>query len=493
MSSPQELAPASSGRIAAKGMAWSAVALGFSRLLSFFSQIALGHLLAVETYAVFALVATTMIFVAGFQNSGVAKAMIQQHERLDELLPEYSAFAIRTGLAGCVLLIGLGAILQNFYEAPGLFQILLLHSVSIPLISLTTILTGVLSIQLAFRSINVVEIKRSLIYYAVLVCGAALGTEGYTMALAVLVASMAQLAMLLRVAPVKVRVRLSVARFRALAWQLRWVISSAFLVTLGMNGDYLVLGKLLEPDELGYYFFGFILIANVTVLLAATANQTLLPVFSRLKDDLPALQRQLLLSSGAITLLACILSIGLVGLGAVVVHLIWGGKWDGAIVVVLSIATIQPIRLTATVGGVLLEAQAAWAVRLATLIFDAALILVCAFLGGWLGGLSGAAIAVAIQRALSGLVAFPLGARRIGIDGRSIGRFWFRCFGPYMATIGALFLVAPSRYSEADSLAVVLRAAMETGGALAVFLVANWAFNRDLLLAIAALIRDRKG
>jgi O-antigen/teichoic acid export membrane protein len=340
---------------------------------------------------------------------------------------------------------------------------------------------------------NLIEMRRSLAYYAVLVIGAAFGTAGFTMAIALVVASALHVAMLVRAAaPFKLGLRLSFARFRALTWQLRWIITSAFLFALGMNGDYLVLGRMLQSQELGYYFFGFMLITNVTILLASGINQTLLPIFSRLKNDLPALQRQVLMSSGAITLLACVLSICLIGFGAVMVHLIWGGKWDGAIVVVLSVAAIQPVRLTATMGGVVLEAQGAWSLRLTTLVFDGVLILICSAVGAWLGGLFGAAIAVAVQRALTGLVTFPIGVRRIGIGWRRIGVFWLRCLGPYVVIVVALFLLAPERHANAETSAIVLRAALETAGAVAVFLAANMVFNRSLLKAMAGMIRPRK-
>jgi hypothetical protein len=64
-------------RSAAKGLAWMTVAVVFSKFQSFFSQIILGYVLAVESYAVFGISATSMARVGGFRNSGVSKALIQ--------------------------------------------------------------------------------------------------------------------------------------------------------------------------------------------------------------------------------------------------------------------------------------------------------------------------------------------------------------------------------------------------------------------------------
>ena len=62
---------------ASKGMIWVLSATVFSKSLSFFSQIFLAYLLAVETYAIFGMAATAVALVAGFQNSSVAKAIIK--------------------------------------------------------------------------------------------------------------------------------------------------------------------------------------------------------------------------------------------------------------------------------------------------------------------------------------------------------------------------------------------------------------------------------
>jgi len=98
-------------------MAWVSIALIFAQALSLLSQIVLGSILPVEAYAVFGLAASALALVAGFQNPGVSKVLIQDHARFQELVPRYSAFAFQFGLIGMIVLIMIGFAFEAIYPA----------------------------------------------------------------------------------------------------------------------------------------------------------------------------------------------------------------------------------------------------------------------------------------------------------------------------------------------------------------------------------------
>ncbi|WP_439814790.1 oligosaccharide flippase family protein [Zavarzinia sp. CC-PAN008] len=482
-----------SGRIAAKGMAWTAIALALSKVLSFGSQIVLGHLLPVETYAVFALVGTATIFVTVFQNSGVGKALVQGHDRLDQILPDYSAFALWMGLIGVAVFLVVGAIFQHIYAVPDLFWVIALTSVSVPLIAVAVVCSSLLSIRFAYRDINVAEMKRAFAYYALLILVAILGADAFTMAIALTVTSALHLWLLAaRLKGTRYGVRIRPRRFFAILVQLRWVILSAFLFATAMNGDYLVLGLMLSQEDLGHYYFGFMLVTSATIMLSAGVNQALLPVFSQLREDPAVIQAQFLKISGAILLLCDLLCIGLVGLGPALIHVIWGGKWDPAIVVVISIAAVLPVRLMSNLGAVIFEAKGRWGQRALALSWDAAVIIAFSWAGAHFGGLAGAALAVALQRAMSGLLAFGFSSTLIGLRPLRILVFILRNMGPYAVAVAALIVLAPDRHHQIDSAGDMLRPALETIAAIAAFLAVNGLFNRDLLAVMVNLVRRRK-
>ena len=481
------------GRTAARGLAWVALSLVMVKLLSFGSQIILGHVLAVETYAMFAIVTAASVFVVGFQNAGVSQALIQRHSEFDDLLPQYSAFALYFGVIGMALFLVVGAIFQTIYGLNGLFLVIAVTSLSIPLIAVNTIFVARLSIKYQFRAISFIDILKSLIYYGALILAAIGGLEIFTVACATVVGALTHLLLLAqRVPDVRISARLGFRAFWSIAYRLRWVILSGFLVALAMNADYLVLGRLLSQEDLAFYFFGFVVVTNVTILMSAGINQTLLPIFSKLNNDVPELRRQFFRMSGAISILAGILCIGIVGVGPGGVHLIWDGKWDGAQIAILAVAAVQPVRLLATVAGVGFQARGAWSVRAAILLVESLVLVICAWAGATWGGLPGAAIAVAGQRVLSGLLSFPIFSSLLGLElGRTV-KFILRLIGPYVLAIGLLFLMAPSRHGQIDSVAMAVQTIGETTLAIAVFVGGTFLLNRDLLKALVVLVVSRR-
>ncbi|MFW2541544.1 oligosaccharide flippase family protein [Primorskyibacter sp. 2E107] len=490
---PQKPQAQSSGRTAAHGMAWTALSLIISKGLSFVSQIALGYLLAVETYAVFALLTTALIFVNGFQNSGVGKVLISKHDELEELLPTYSAFALWLGLIGMAIFLVVGLVFEQIYEIRPLFWMIALAGLSLPLKAISTIYIATMSIDYRFRDISLIEVKRSFFYYAVLVGAAALGSEGYTMAVAMAAAGGFAVWLMKRSAPkTKISWRLAPRTFLRMLVELRWVLISAFLMALGMNGDYLVLGDMLSPEELGYYYFGFVVLVNLTTMISVGLNQTLLPLFSKLKHDMPQLRRQYLRIGGATTLLMSLLCIAVIGFGPTMIHLVWGGKWDPSIMVIVTVAVALPIRLMSNLAGVVFESQGAWGWRLTVLLWDASFVVFCAWIGATLGGMNGAAAAVAGQRLFSGLLAFPLAARLIGLSMPRVGGFFARCFTIYLAIVAVLLMIDPWRHVTMHEDAAILLSLTETIVAALVFLAANWMINRELVTAMISLIRRRK-
>jgi O-antigen/teichoic acid export membrane protein len=258
-----------------------------------------------------------------------------------------------------------------------------------------------------------------------------------------------------------------------------------------MNGDFLVLSNILTPHELGNYYFGFMLVVSVTVLLSSGINQTLLPVFAKLKHDAAGLQRQFFKLSGAICLLCSLLCLGLIALGPSAVHWIWGGKWDDANIVLITIAAVVPVRLTATLAAVTLEAKGAWGTKSLLLTLESVLMLILSWIGGTYGGLAGACMAVALQRVISGLIAFPIAGRKVGLSYVKIMEFFIRTFSSLVFSVFFLLWMDATRHVGETGIALGMNLLIETTGAIVIFIITSYLVNRDLLLAMVGLIKAR--
>lgn len=480
----------SSGRNAAIGMVWTSAAVIASKLMSFLSQIILGYVLAVESYAVFGIAATAVALVGGFQNSGVSKVLIQKHDQFEKLLPEYSAFGLYFGLLGASILILIGWIFENSYGVAGVFWVIALTSVTVFILPINTIRIAALSIRYRFREINLIEIKRSVIYYLVLIGVALAGAEYFSMAIALVVGTGAHFILLRSATPeTRISLKLPFRKFIEIAWTLRLVILTAFLVALAMRADFLVLTKLISIEDLGYYAFGFMLVTSVTIPLSAGINQVFLPVFSRLQSDQEVLHREIPRYSTSVVTLGAALSLVLVGLSAPLIHAIWGGKWDPAIVVIAAVATAMPFRFLSTIAAAGLESYGKWGSRIALLTFDTLLLFLGAIIGGFLFGLPGAAISAALQRAVSGLAGYVVLTRTRRPDPLRLVAFFSRLYAPFVMSAGFLFALDPSRFGLGEDAMSLGWATVESLVGLVLFFLLTAVFNYATLTSLVGFSR----
>lgn len=476
-------------RSASMGMVWVTIALVFAKLLSFFSQIILGYVLSVETYALFGLAMACASLVAGFHSPSVSKALIQKTDRFEELFPSYSAFAFQFGLIGSVMLVMFALIFQKLYDMPHLFAVLCVTSLAVPFLASNTTLNAGLSVTLRFRDMNVIEIKRSFLYYGVLVCAALLGAEGFTMAVALVFGALVAHMMLRRSNVVQPSyLKLNYRAFVDILVTLRWVLLAAFLTALAIRSDYFVLGKMLSIEQFGFYSFAFMLVTSLTIPVSAGITQVLLPVFAKLQGDMERLREEVLRFSSAITILGGVICLVIVGIGAVLVHLIWGGKWDGAQFVILLLALAMPFRFLATISGTGLEALGFWRLRNGLLVFEAILLAGCAALGANIAGIEGAIIGVVAQRILSGFMGFAFLARKIDQSRGGWTLLLVRLYSPFVIAAALLFALSPVRHGADGLLALAL---IETVGALLVFGVLSYWWNKSFVMTAVGLVLNR--
>lgn len=476
--------------MAARGMAWAIFSVLVSKVMSFVSQIVLGYVLSAQTYGAFAIAAMALSLTAGFQNAGVSKALIQQKENFDELVGNYAAFSLHLGGIGGLLLVAVSFVLATAYDVPPLVEILCVSAISIPLMSLSAIYGAKLSNAFRFRDLQMAGIMVAFLYNAALIAFACLGFDYMTIAAATVFSQLAGYFLYVRLAGgVAVNYRLPLRTFSRIFVSLRWLIFISFLFGLMRNGDYLVLGRLVTQQELGYYYFGFMLTANIGVLLTTAINQTFLPLFSSIKEDAARLQDMIAKIGVMIGFLCGMLCLVAVGLLPQLIHVVWAGKWDPSALTAVAMAIALPLRIYATLGTVTMEAKGRWRMRAGLLVADAVGIMVAAAAGAALGGYEGAAIAVALETALSGVVIFPLAARQIGMSLVHSSRLQARTALPFLACAAILYFATSVATPGLGTFPGAAMDLISTGLACAAYLGAALVVDPTLLPTLKRYLR----
>ena len=434
------------------GLTWAALGLIVNKLLSFISQYLLGSYLSVETYGVFGLVVSSMVFVTVFQNTGISKVLISRSNCFDSIVKEYSAFNFFSGCFGLLVLVILGVYQSNRSNIESLEYVYLLTALSIPILSLATIYKAKLSINLKFKEINLILMIHSLVYYSFAIFLASSGAEIFTIAVSTLVAAIIQLFILyIYVDKIDIGYYIGFSNYLNHLKKLKWVLFTSFLSALAMRSDFLILSHLLSVEDLGYYYFGFMLVMSVTALISSGINQTLLPVFSNYTNDDKYFREQFIFISKMICLASTFLCLAVMLLAPFLVNYIWSGKWDNSIIVIVITALFIPVRMSTTLAYTTLEAKSKWNYRGVLTMLEIVTLISFVWVGALTGGLVGACIGTAIQRILSGLIAFPIVCKIIGLEARDSITFFIRTFSPFFST---LFFVSYLIKAEDISLGV---------------------------------------
>lgn len=468
--------------IAAKGMAWTGITVVLAKLMSIVSQIVLGHLLSVETYAVFAAATAALAFVSGFQNSGVGKVLVQRQSEYDRIAADFAGLAFYLGAAGSIVLLLIAFGLSAGYGMPDLLPILAISSITIPIISINSIYTARQSIALSFKTISLYSTIYTALYYLALLLSAYLGSKSFSVALATLFAAVAiHVVYVRRMGLLAINFRFSLSTFWSGLGTLKWTMLSSYIFGFTQSGDYIVLGRFFDKEQLGYYYFGFMLTANIGLLLSLAISQTLMPIFSKIKDDPVRLKRAFVQASETIAFLSSIICLGIVAVAPEAVHSIWAGKWDPSIFVAVAMAVTFPLRVLASMAAVALEARGRWRQRTMLLVYDALGIMIFAALGAWLGALAGAAIAVALHRGITGLLAFPVAMKALEFRYGDIGCYFVQSAVPFFPIVALVIGFKQWLGPVSGVVDQLLVAAGVAGAAIAVFLAVTFLTNRKVL------------
>jgi O-antigen/teichoic acid export membrane protein len=470
---------------ATSGMIWMSISVLYVKTTTFLMQFVLGYILDARDYGVFAAVSVALTFVAGLQNAGAAKMLVQQQAQYQALIKDYTNFALYMGLFGAAALVALGLFFARFYRNPELVYVIGLTALSVPFTSLVSIQAARLGIDLRFRDICIIDSCVATVNIAIVLIAAHLGARVYSIGLGLVAATVVRYSLNRRITPtLNASLTLSAERFFSILAKVKWLIMTAFLTGLSQQGDYFVLGRAISPESLGYYYFGFQLTANVGQLLAQGISSTLFPIFTAMRNDIQSLGRALLRSSAVIHFTCGVLSLAVVGFVPWFMHFIWRGKWDMAIVTAVAMAMSMPMRLLSPLGTVTLDSFGKWRLRTGLLILDSGTMMLSALIGASIAGLKGASIAVALQRFFTGMVDFSAAIRTLGGNAGDIARFAGRAFFPFWLPAAALAMLSDPPTSD---LSAGITAACRTLAAISAYVAIVYVLDRAVVKEVVTL------
>ena len=398
-------------KVAARtNLVWAAAANWGAQLLAVTVFTVLARLLDKPVFGLVALANLYIGFVQIFVGQGVGVAIIQRRNLESSHLD--TAFWINVGmsvvLAGAtVALRHPAAVLLGSDEVSPVLGVLAL---SLPLWAMTVVPSALLERELKFKLLAARSLAASSIGGVVGVTAAFLGLGVWSLVLQQLVGGAVTIVMLWSTVRWRPGLRASRNAFADLAPFSGSVMGNNVLWFVSQRVDQAVIGRGLGVGALGTYSLSMRILSLGLDAMSAPVQRVAMPLFSGIQDESARLMRAFLQSTSLICSVALPAFLGLLLVAPTLIPLVFGSKWEAAIVPTQILCVAGCVRAVQTFVHPTMMALGRAGLYMASFVVSA----VASAAGCLLAashGVSAVAWAVVIASAITGLANFVVLSR----------------------------------------------------------------------------------
>jgi O-antigen/teichoic acid export membrane protein len=403
----------------AGGVLWVGSAALLGRAAAFLSQVALGWLLFADDFRLYALTISLTVVVSALRDGGTHRILLQQGERFTEIARPVFRIALGFNVTAALLLAAIAPFAVSFYDEPSLTWLVMIVALSIPLGTPASLFRSSLSINGQFKELAGIDARSMLLRQGSMVALAYAGFGAFSFVLPYVIVPLYEWSAMRRiVGPLPSGRPLTLDFFRTMFRASRWVILATPAIGLLMQGDYLVVGKL-APELLGVYFFGFQLIGSVAAALSSGIMAVVMPMLARVVTD-PARRGLAFLRAERVFVFGLApVAVGGALIAGPLIEVLWQGKWNQSIPVAQIIAITLVPMMVGNLALSLLEAMGRWRLRTGLLLVHATSVLLAAYVGSTIGGISYLTAWVGGAHAVNGLLQGLIATRQAQVSYRS--------------------------------------------------------------------------
>lgn len=344
----------SEGRLwgsARRGLGWSFGNTIVQRLGNLLAGIVLARILAPEDYGVFAVALVVLNVGLSMNELGISLAVVRWQTGLDRIAPTVATIA----LAWSVVLYGVAffaaPLIADALTAPEATTLIRVLSVSIIVDALTAVPAALMTRFFMQRTRMVIDVTAFLVSTAVAIGLAINGMGAWCLVWGMVIASIVSSVLTHAWAPQRYPFGLNLLAARSLLAFGLPLAGASLLLFVMLNVDFVIVGRLLGPEDLGFYLLAFNVCSWPVGLVASAARRVTFALFSRLADEPARAGRAFAASMGlamAATLPLCVLLAGYAEPG---ISFIYGDKW---------LPSSEVLRLLCVLGAVRVFVEVAY-------------------------------------------------------------------------------------------------------------------------------------
>lgn len=471
---------------AVSGVKWSSVSR-FSQIGMQFVTIAiLARLLTPDDFGLVGMAVVVIGFVAIFKDLGTSAAIIQQKNLSEELLSSIFWVNVVFGVLAMAVLFVLSPLAAIFYNEQRVIPLLRVLSLTFFISGFSILQQAILERDLAFNKLAKLEIIATLLGSMV---GIGLAILGYGV-WSLVYQSLA------------IATMTTVLLWAYSAWRPRFIfhwievksVSSYSLNLTGFNifnyfarnADYLLIGRFLGAQNLGYYTLAYNLMLLPLQNISAIIGRVMFPAYSRIQDDNAIFRNVYLKVACTIALITFPMMIGLWALAEPFVLTIFGSRWSPVVLLLMILAPVGLLQSIGTTVGSIYQAKGRtdWMFRWG--IFSG-IIRIIGFVIGLHWGIVGVAAAYAISTLFLIYPGFAIPFRLINLRVRDLGKVLWR---PFLSSLFMLIVVLLLKAVLPADLPSELTLGILVPIGVIAYILVSWMLNREQMQQILQMARS---
>lgn len=414
---PSEAAAPNLTDSTAHGFAWYTAQTVVFKFASFAGQLVLAYLLMPEAFGLIMLATVVLNFAGLIQSAGLREVLVRRQARFDRWASPGFWMSMALGLAASAFMVIVAPLASRQFSDPALTGLIWTLALCPPLLSLATVPTAALQIQLRFRLLAVLTGVWNLSQLALFVLLAWMGAEAYSFVASRILGAAVYAGLVWWFARPTIRGGPRVRRWRFLIGDSALLFGTAVIYCIIAQGDALVIGSAFTTAIAGVYFFGFTLSLQTLHLVTSNLESLLLPTLSRLQEDPVRQARAFLRATRVLATVVVPLCLMQAAAADPVIRLVFQEKWYESIPVVQVLSLGMAFLTVAMPTGSMILAQGRFKARLWLAIASLAVYFPCVLAGASLiGGIVGIAAGVAAFHMIIAFASFWTALRPLGIS-----------------------------------------------------------------------------
>ena len=338
------------------GLIWNFGSQISIRVLSLGVGILMARMLTPKDFGVVAVALVVWEMIALLGQIGLGAKLIQQPTNV----PEYAnaTFWLNTlmNIFLAALAVAVAPLAAGFYDNPAVEPIIQVLAAGFVLSAFGNTHFTLLQKKMAFKSLSILDVSLTFSKIAFAVAMVLSGFGFWSLILPELLIKPFRAIALWKLEPWRPKLNLGHEHWRNIFKFGKFVLGTTIVRYLNINGDFLIIGKVLGATALGLYKFGYGLanwpIENIVWIF----SRVMFPAFAHLQSDIKEMQRLYLKVAEILSIVSFPFLIGLLSIADLLIPAVYGEKWRPAVLPLKIIIAFTTVRSIATLGGQVLLA-----------------------------------------------------------------------------------------------------------------------------------------